>query len=208
MPEKEIKVEKPIVDLEKMFEPKSLETILGRLDTLEEEVEKQSTAKGRQILSVADPAREEDAVNKKYVDGNGARAYRGTTNQAINISTWTKVQLNVETFDIDGEFDIATNYRFTAKKAGYYVACGQIKITGAVDQSALRVALYKNGTSISETITETSNGGGTEPTTGITDIVYLDIGGYIELYAYHYYGGAEEIVKGSNNTFLAIYKLT
>ena len=60
-----------------------------------------------------------------------SRAYRNTTNQAISDDSWTKVQLNAESFDIGGEFDSTTNYRFTATTTGYYLVCGQIKITNS-----------------------------------------------------------------------------
>ena len=50
-----------------------------------------------------------------------------SANQDILDSTWTKVNLNAEDYDEQGEFDPTTNYRFTAKKAGYYFVVGQAR---------------------------------------------------------------------------------
>lgn len=60
-----------------------------------------------------------------------ARAYR-TATQVISDSVQTKVELNNEEYDIGGNFDAVTNFRFTAPVAGFY-------------QVNCAAALYKSG---------------------------------------------------------------
>jgi len=72
----------------------------------------------------------------------------GTT--SLTASTFTKVTLDAETFDTDGNFDSTTNYRFTPTKAGYYVVTGQVKTNWNTTQwSNSQVAIYKNGSEAS-----------------------------------------------------------
>jgi hypothetical protein len=52
--------------------------------------------------------------------GPAFRAFRNTSVQNVTGDTFTKVELNAETFDTDSCFDSTTNYRFTPNKAGYY----------------------------------------------------------------------------------------
>ena len=73
--------------------------------------------------------------------GPAFQAYRGTSNQGITPSTWTKVQLNAEEYDTNGNFDSTTNYRFTPTVAGKYLV-GFAMNTNA---SAVTFAIYKNG---------------------------------------------------------------
>ena len=56
------------------------------------------------------------------VAGNGPAfyAYRTATQTGIASATFTKIQLNVELFDTNSNYDNVTNYRFTPTVAGYY----------------------------------------------------------------------------------------
>ena len=75
--------------------------------------------------------------------GYGAfQVYRATTDQSFSGSTWTKVQLNAEDYDVDNLFDSTTNFRYTPNKAGKYVF-GYAANTNA---STVTFAVYKNGT--------------------------------------------------------------
>jgi hypothetical protein len=53
------------------------------------------------------------------------RAYK-TSAQTISSSTFTKVSLQAESFDVTNAFDSTTNYRFQPTVAGYYQANGTI----------------------------------------------------------------------------------
>jgi hypothetical protein len=104
----------------------------------------------------------------------------GTVNPAS--STWTKIQLNVESFDTNNNFDSTTNYRFTPTIAGYY----QFNIRGIVtgSPSEAYVALYKNG---SNTGTYSLiNSSGLNQWTGTTSDIWNANGStdYFELYVF------------------------
>jgi len=135
-----------------------------------------------------------------------ARAYRATTNQAIANNIFTQVQLNAETYDGLDEFDSTTNFRFTAKKAGYYAVSAAIRLSASVDQQYLIAAIWKNGATYSNAAVITS--GTSDPSAVISDIIYLDVNDYLELYAYHTCGTGISILYGSGYTFMAIQKLS
>ena len=207
MQKDKIETGKPVINLEEKLKSDSMENVLERLDALEKLT--QPDGKGGQIVNVGDPSKDTDGVNKRYVDGNGARAYRATTDQAITTDTWTKIQLNAETFDIDGEFDPTTNYRFTAKKAGYYLVCGALKYQNVAASLPFHIAFYKNGAVYSQIRTFSMASAGDDQGIGMSDIIYLAIGDYVELWTWHYMGGpTKNILNGSDITFLSIYKLT
>lgn len=82
------------------------------------------------------------------VAGTGP-AFRATlsSNQSISTGTRTKVALNTETFDTNGNYDNATNYRFTPTVAGYYQVNGLVGFTGTII-SATSAEIRKNGSGI------------------------------------------------------------
>ena len=203
MQKDKIETGKPVINLEEKLKSDSMENVLERLDALEELT--QPDGKGGQIVNVGDPSKDTDGVNKRYVDGNGARAYASSA-QDISDITLTKIQLDAETFDIDGEFDPVTNYRFTTKKAGYYSIFGSLQINGGTNKQ-YKLFIYKNGASCAETLV-LSNLDGYWHTLTISNVVYLAVGDYIELYCWHDYGAVRSIITGETTTFLLVYKLT
>ncbi len=86
------------------------------------------------------------ATGTVMVSGNmpAFSAYRGSSNQSITASTFTKVQLNTEEFDTASAFDSTTNYRFTPQVAGYYQISGHIELDGTAPTRLFSV-IYKNG---------------------------------------------------------------
>jgi hypothetical protein len=130
------------------------------------------------------------------------RVYRATSVQASAASTATKVQLNAETFDVDGSFDSTTNYRFTPTRAGKYVISGVVKILAMADQKAYLVSIYKNGV-------VHSSSQGWSPVAGanmafcVTDTI--DMNGstdYIELYTSQFDSVSRNINYGSDETYM------
>lgn len=117
-----------------------------------------------------------------------ARAYRSTT-QAINDITFTKVQFDGESYDVNSNFDSSTNYRYTAPISGYYNVFSRIFFNVATTNRAI-VALYKNASVVSR---------GSDIYTGqyqgcvISDTVYLAKGDYVEIYAYRDGTGTENL---------------
>lgn len=66
--------------------------------------------------------------------------------QYIGTATWTKVDINDETLDRANDYDTGTK-QFTARYSGLHYLCGQVEFsTDTTDPTAIRVALYINGT--------------------------------------------------------------
>jgi hypothetical protein len=138
---------------------------------------------------------------------NKVRAYRNAY-QTITTDTWTKVELNAENYDGEGEFDPAVNYRFTATKAGYYLVSGIIKYENAAFGLPFYIAFYKGGLLYSQMKHNTVVSSGDE-SVNLTDIIPLNAGEYIELWTYHYMGGpTKKIMPGTDITFMTIHRIS
>lgn len=151
-----------------------------------------------------------DAITKKHTQGTDnlsrARAYRATSYQVIANTTITKVELNAEDYDNQGEFDPVTNFRFTANEAGYYVAAVMLGWVSSVDQSLHQLRLCRNGAMVA--VQNLISSGIEGPTNVVSDIVYLSAGQYIELYVYQATGDDVSLRFGHHYTFMAIHKLS
>lgn len=112
------------------------------------------------------------------------KAYRNTT-QAISAATFTKVQLNTESWDTAGTFDNATNYRHTPTTAGKYTYTGQVAIGGLSDGNKIIAEIRKNGGSPAEADNISVQGGATDAYVQVS--VDLDMNGstdYVELWCF------------------------
>jgi len=133
------------------------------------------------------------------------RAYRSGTEQTVPSNTWTKVQLNAEEYDVNKEFDPTTNYRFTAKTPGYYLVIGKVEWNVTIADKRHRIAIRKNGADVVM--------GTFQPSFSdyfanmISDIIKLDAGDYLELWAYQNTGGDLDIRRGTENTYMSIHRL-
>ena len=135
-----------------------------------------------------------------------ARAYRNG-NQPIPNSTWTKVELNAETFDPGDKFDSSVNYRYVAPISGYYLVVGKIYHTGAADGTKFWLGLYKDGAIFSENCAICEDSVGYTAIFG-SDIIYLTKDQYIELYTYQNTGGNTSVVGTSVYTYLAVHLMS
>jgi hypothetical protein len=133
------------------------------------------------------------------------RAYLGS-DQSVPTATVRKAYLGSENFDVHGEFDNSTNYRFTATKAGYYVVIGKVDFIGLNNGNRIHVYIRKNGSTIS--IASDEIGNASSPCIVTSKICYLAVNDYIELWGYHNYGSNRYFDAGSGNTSLAIHKLS
>jgi len=114
-------------------------------------------------------------------------AYQSATQSGVSDAVWTKMTMNTETFDTDGNYDNSSNYRFTPTTAGkyfVYVMGGCLSDT-TYKLNVANIAIYKNGSSLRAT-NITVNGADrlNEATTTTTAIV--DMNGssdYLEAYA-------------------------
>jgi len=174
--------------------------------------------KGNLIFKTCDGATDktsDETTEAMRIDSSGivtisgqsrARAYRTTSNQAISDTTMTKIQLNAEDYDENGEFDSTTNYRFTATVAGYYLVVGQVGFGNIADQGRYSTRIFKNGSQVSVNNVTAS---GTKEVEALTsDIVYLAASDYIELKAYIDAGGASAALASDQATYLSIHKIS
>ena len=124
--------------------------------------------------------------------GPAFSAYRSGT-QAYTSNTYTKIQLNIESFDTANAYDNTTNYRFTPQVAGYYLCTGQIQTSAG---TYVETDIYKNG--VSNAYSQISSAWGI-PT---TQLIYLNGStDYIELYGFITVSG--NIVSGTSTYFHA-----
>ena len=132
-----------------------------------------------------------------------ARYYLGT-NQVLTTATWTKIQLDTKTYDSKGEF---SNYKFTATQAGYYLAIGNAQLDSAqASGDVLYLDIYKNGSAVATNWTVAPDL--IKIYASVSDIIYLEAGDYIELWAQQETGSDQSIVAGSSITYLTIHKLS
>jgi hypothetical protein len=116
-------------------------------------------------------------------------------NQSIAHNTITKVQFNVEVFDVGGNFDSATNYRFTAPVAGKYLFMGHLYIYPTYH---VEVYIYKNGSQYKRFSGPLGTGSNDNPNgMDFLDIINLAVNDYVEIYGYHgSVGGSSASIYG------------
>jgi hypothetical protein len=124
------------------------------------------------------------ATGLAWTSNNGPafRAYRTTSAQSFSANTWTKVQLNGESYDTANCFDSTTNFRFTPNKAGYYQfnAAPNNQRSG---NGLIYGAIWKNGSGV--TVTGFQIGTADTFTPVAMDIIYMNgTTDYVEMYVY------------------------
>ena len=126
-------------------------------------------------------------------------AYR-TASQTISTGAWTKIEINVELFDSDSNFDATTNYRFTPTTSGKYYIYGSVN--NGVYNVAQYVGIYKNGSQ--ELLAQANSDGGSIVNVSGT----VDFNGstdYVELYTY--VTTSSTSTQGQERTFFGGYKI-
>jgi len=108
-------------------------------------------------------------------------AYLGSNQLDLTHSTWIKVLLDAESYDIGSNF---ANYKFTAPISGKYFVNGKLSWvhnTLVADERYI-IAVYKNGASISTVTSQASSIAGL--TMSLLSPTQLTKDDYLELYAY------------------------
>ena len=118
--------------------------------------------------------------------------YRSGANQDISHNTYTKVLFDAEVFDVGGNFD-TSNSRFTAPITGKYLLMGHIYIYPTYQ---VETYVYKNG-SIYKRFSGPIGSGGNDNPNGqkFVDVVHLDVGEYVEIYARQFRTGDSNTVS-------------
>jgi len=130
-----------------------------------------------------------------------ARAYL-SANQSIPDRTWTRINFNLETYDTHSRF---ANYKFTAAQAGYYAVTVTVHLTNPGDGKYFYPGNYNNATQLSVKHIHASSTASVGST--VTDIIYLELGDYIEGYCFHSAGADRDILGGSHFTFMTISQI-
>lgn len=143
------------------------------------------------IITSADSGTITQGMIASGVAGNGPAfsAYLSAT-QSISANTFTKVNINAETFDTNNCFNTST-YTFTPNVAGYYQLNGCVNAGASSSSSRVFSAIYKNGIQILQGNDITFSNGAS----GISGIVYMNgTTDYVELYGY---------INGTSTAFLS-----
>ena len=119
-----------------------------------------------------------------------------TADQSVADSTVAKVNLDAELFDTDSAFDIS-NSRFTvpAGKAGKYVFQSAVSYVNLTNEDQGQARIHKNGTV--QVYVNGYQGQNGSITYQCVETIDLDVGDYIEIYAYQVSGGAISVDGGS-----------
>lgn len=132
------------------------------------------------------------------VAGNGPAfgAYR-SSNQTISGSTYTKIQLNLEEFDTNNNFDSTTNYRFTPTVAGYYQINGGAALSAST-MTVVIVGIFKNGSEFKRGVDVRASQ--SEGSCVVSSLIYMNGStDYLELYAYITASSGTPTILGSSH---------
>lgn len=119
-------------------------------------------------------------------------AFLSGSPQSLSPSTWTKVNLTVELFDIGSAL---SSGRFTATAPGYYLFSFVANLNSTSMTQAI-IALYRNGAESVRGAEFSSGNAFTAFCATGASMVYLGIGDYVEVYAY--VAGATPSISSGN----------
>lgn len=128
--------------------------------------------------------------------------------QSISTGTTTKIQFDTEEVDTNGEYDPATNYRFTATNSGYYLAILVVEMSSIGDGKAMQVYLRKNNSTVGQFYSDMkvgNTGGIVMQATGIFSLNGTT--DYIEAFCEQNSGGSTNVSGGTSATRLIITEL-
>jgi hypothetical protein len=131
---------------------------------------------------------------------SACRAYR-PGDQGLSPNTWTKIQFDVESYDLKNEFDSDTNYSFTAQKAGIYSVSAKYTLTSHVYDVPIGIGIFRNGSMYSVDYD------GDSISISITDDVQLNAGDTIDIRAMQHTSSSRTIQGTAHITTLAIHQI-
>lgn len=137
---------------------------------------------------------------------SGCHAYLSAEQSIPANSVWTKVNLNAEDFDIQGEFNTST-YKFTAKKAGRYLCIGRAAIHSVANGKYAQTCIRKNGNELIKSPTWRASITTENLVVDTGSTVELAVGDYLELYLIHSDTSAHNSFAGVQRVYLNITKV-
>lgn len=151
-------------------------------------------------------------ANGQLLSNTPAFSIRTSANQTLSDLILTKVQFDTKEFDTDNAFDSTTNYRFTVPtgKAGIYLFNSMARIdsegTGNLGRSQLFI--YQNGSVIKRAYPYYADGFIRSDSIQISALLNLDVGDYIEMYAYiDAIDNTGGVINSNQYTFFSGHKL-
>jgi len=151
---------------------------------------------GKKIITDTIRARDTDGLSLQDDDGNGLFIHDGgiitvakqssfaarlTSDQTVTPGAAVKAIMSTEIFDIQNEFDNATNYRFTASKAGLYAFRYNLLFTPSVSSASLEAYFLKNGSEKNGYVIGTISPGNKISKT-IVALIQLSVSDYVEVW--------------------------
>lgn len=139
----------------------------------------------------------------------------GTTNETMAAGAINKISFDTIEFDILGEADATTNYRFTAKTAGVYIFSACFRL-GSTTGTQCFMSFYKNGTEYTRVQNFMNGSGNATATAAVVQaagatVIKLAAGDYIEVYGYSSVAssvqGKSAMSSGAQPTFFAGVKI-
>ena len=131
---------------------------------------------------------------------------RMSANQTLSNATATKLVFDTEEFDTNSAYDTST-YRFTVPsgKAGKYFIYSSItgfSLDVPSDLGTVALQIYKNGTSVSYTVTSPLNAGKGYFFSAYQHLTLsLSVGDYIEIYGYIVVTSGTPTITNSGKTY-------
>ena len=137
--------------------------------------------------------------------GPAARAYL-SADQTLTAATWTKINLDTESFDIGGCFNTGTS-KFTPTAPGIYRIEACLTGSSSGTMTDISINIYKNGAKCSDGVYGTAGAAWRRVTT--SDLVAMNgTSDYIELYGYIAGTGTLKAISTSPETRLSVSLVT
>lgn len=135
-------------------------------------------------------------------------AYLGTNQTGVSLTTWTKVDIDTEEFDTDGEFNVATGI-FSPTIPGLYLFTGAIQFLDIANAKAFASSVFKNTGSLRKI--GNSIDVGAQTSTGVAGVSALftadGVNDTFQLQAFQTDSASEDIVSGASVTWFQGFRV-
>jgi hypothetical protein len=127
----------------------------------------------------------------------------GADQTGVQTETWTKFIPTTEEFDVHSCYDLTTDNRFEALRAGPHMFTGATRCVNPIDGMTVAIAFYVNGVAKRIFWTRADYSGTHGGWANGTCILNLAINDYVEMYLYHSRGTNEDFAGAATDTFFS-----
>lgn len=136
------------------------------------------------------------------------RAWLQAAQNNLTSGNNTKVLLDTITYDVGENFDLSNNL-FTVPYNGYYMIIGSVGFLNGVADKRYGATLFIDSVQMSLTIVSVGSDATVNPVSVSTDILYLNQGQIVELYAFNADGtSTTDLNPMETRTFLDIHLIS